>query len=88
MMTRLVDVEDARARLESGELAYAFETSDQQTIVGPACKFGPDYLRHLRTEGRYAENIEQADQLAESRGVAITGIWFVRNDLDSKKQPD
>jgi hypothetical protein len=77
MMTRLVDIEDARARLASGERAYAFETSDRTTIVGPACQFGAGYLQYLRKEGRYAENIEEATQFAEARGAAITGIWFV-----------
>jgi hypothetical protein len=87
MMTRLVEIEDARERLASGEQAYAFETSDQQTIVGPACKFGPAYLRQLRTEGRYADNIEEATQFVEARGAAITGIWFVTDARDLDTSP-
>lgn len=55
MMTSLVDIEDARGRLASGEEAYAFEISDRVTMVGPACGYGADYLRHLRTEGRYGK---------------------------------
>ena len=78
MMTNLVDIEDARIRLASGELPYAFEISDRVTMVGPACGFGKDYLRHLRTEGRYAVSLEEANQLALARGATITGIWFVK----------
>jgi hypothetical protein len=77
MMTHLVDIEDAKARLASGEKAYAFETSDHLTIAGPASRFGPDYLRRLHAEGRYAENIEEATRFAEAIGSAVTGIWFV-----------
>src|SRR6185295_18248 len=62
MMTSLVDIAQAASRLASGEQAYAFEISDRATMVGPACGFGADYLRHLRTEGRYAETLEEANQ--------------------------
>jgi len=78
MMTNLVDIEDARGRLASGEQPYAFEISDRVTMVGPACGFGKDYLRHLQTEGRYAANFEEATQLADARGATIIGIWFVK----------
>jgi hypothetical protein len=78
MMTSLVDIEDAGVRLASGEKPYAFELSDHITMVGPACGFGTDYLRHLRTEGRYAEDLEEAKQIAHRRGVSVTGIWFVK----------
>jgi len=78
MMTSLVDIEDARGRLASGEQPYAFEISDRVTMVGPACGFGTDYLRHLRTEGRYAESFEEANQIADARGATIIGIWFVK----------
>jgi len=47
-------------------------------MMGPACGFGADYLRHLRTQGRYAENLEEANQIIQTRGAAITGIWFVK----------
>jgi len=78
MITSLVDVEIARGRLASGEQPYAFEISDHIMMVGPACGFGADYLRHLRIEGRYAESFEEAIQMADQRGATITGIWFVK----------
>jgi hypothetical protein len=78
MMTSLVDIAQAASRLASGEQAYAFEISDRATMVGPACGFGADYLRHLRTEGRYAETLEEATRVAVARGATITGIWFVK----------
>ena len=78
MMTNLVDIGDARGRLATGEQPYAFEISDRITMVGPACGYGADYLRHLRTEGRYAESLEEATRIADSRGATITGIWFVK----------
>jgi hypothetical protein len=78
MITSLVDIEDARGRLASGEQPYAFEISDNITMVGPACGYGTDYLRHLRVEGRYAENIEEATKIVDARGATITGIWFVK----------
>jgi len=78
MMTNLVDIEDARSRLASGEQPYAFEISDRVTLVGPACGYGKDYLRHLQTEGRYAASFEEATQLAHARGATIIGIWFVK----------
>lgn len=78
MMTSLVDIAQASSRLAAGEQAYAFEISDNITMVGRACGFGTDYLRHLRTEGRYAETLEEATRVAVARGAVITGIWFVR----------
>jgi hypothetical protein len=78
MMTNLVDIEDAMGRLASGEKPYAFEMSDSITMVGPACGYGADYLGHLRTEGRYAESVEEAAQIANTRGATIIGIWFVK----------
>ena len=78
MMTSLVDLEDARGRLEGGEEPYAFQVGEHFTMLGPACRFGSDYLRTLRTEGRYAESFEEATQVADARGATITGIWFVK----------
>jgi hypothetical protein len=78
MMTSLVDIEDARGRLATGEQPYAFEISDNITMVGPACGYGTDYLRNLRLEGRYAESIEEATEIVDARGATITGIWFVK----------
>jgi hypothetical protein len=78
MMTSLVDVANAAGRLASGEQPYAFEMSDRVTMVGPACGYGTDYLRHLKTEGRYAETFEEATRIADARGATIIGIWFVK----------
>jgi len=83
MITNLVDIEDARIRLASGEKPYAFEISDRVTMVGPACGFGTDYLKRLHTEGRYAATIEEATKLAVARGATITGIWFVKQPARS-----
>ena len=85
MMTSLVDIQDAAVRLEAGERAYAFEISDRVTMVGPACGFGADYLSHLRTEGRYAESLEEAYRIAAARGATITGVWFV--SAEQKRDP-
>jgi hypothetical protein len=78
MITSLVNVENAMARLASGEQPYAFVISDHFTMAGPACGFGTDYLFHLRKEGRYAEDIEEATRIAARRGATVTGIWFVK----------
>ena len=78
MITSLVDIEDARGRLASGEQPYAFEISDHVTMVGPACGFGAHYLVYLRTQGRYAESVEEAAEIAVGRGAAVTGIWFIK----------
>ena len=78
MMTNLVDIGDAALRLAAGEQPYAYEVSDRMTMVGPACGYGADYLSHLRTDGRYAESLEEATQIADARGAKIIGIWFVR----------
>ena len=78
MMTSLVDVANAAGRLASGEQPYAFEMSDRVTMVGPACGYGSDYLRHLKTEGRYAETFAEATRIAGARGATIVGIWFVK----------
>lgn len=77
MMTKLVDIEDATGRLAAGEQPYAFEMSDGVTMVGPACGYGTEYLKYLRTQGRYAENVEEASEIANCRSVTLTGIWFI-----------
>lgn len=89
MMTSLVDVKDARVRLATGEQPYAFEMSDHITMVGPACGYGASYLIHLRTEGRFAENLEEATQIAIARGATITGVWFVKakRELEASAPP-
>jgi len=76
--TNLVDIEDAKPRLACGERPYGLEISEKFTLLGPACGFGADYLRKLRTEGRYAETLEEATQIAEGLGASVTGIWFVK----------
>src|SRR5215470_16869997 len=78
MMTSLVDIEDATARLASGEQPYAFETSDCITMVEPACGYGSQHLSQLRTEGRYAESFDEAMRIADARGATVIGIWFVK----------
>jgi len=83
MMTRLVDIEDARGRLAAGEQPYAFEMSDRETMVGPACGYGTEYLKYLRTQGRYAESVEEANAIADRRGATLTGIWFVKPESPS-----
>jgi hypothetical protein len=78
MRTNLVDIEDAKGRLASGEQPYAFVLNNDVTIAGPACGYGADYLLHLREDGRYAESIEEASQIAYATGAIITAIWFVK----------
>ena len=77
MRARLVDIEDSRGRLASGEQPYAYETSDHMMLAGPACGYGAEYLKYLRTQERYAESAEEASEIAGRRGAALTGIWFV-----------
>ena len=78
MMTQLVDIEDAKPRLACGERPYGFQISGNITLLGPACGFGADYLSKLRTEGCYAETLDEAAQIAKKLGVSISGIWFVK----------
>lgn len=80
MMTRLVDIEDAGGRLAAGEQPYAFEISDRIMMAGPACGYGADYLKYLRTQGRYAESVEEAREIADQRGAVLTGIWFAKEN--------
>lgn len=75
--TKLVDVDEAKERLASGEQPYEFELSDKSTILGPTCQFGEHYLQYLRKEGRYAESLAEATEITQARGVSITGVWFV-----------
>ena len=84
MRTRLLDIEDARDRLADGEQPYAFETSDQMMMAGPACGYGVEYLKYLRTQGRYAESAEEASEMADQRGATLTGIWFVSDSRATK----
>jgi hypothetical protein len=80
MIVNLVDIDKALERLVAGEPAYEFETEDRtMRILGPACGFGGDYLKRLRKDGLYADNIEEARQMARARNLTIIGIWFVKS---------
>jgi hypothetical protein len=79
MVVTLIELAEAGERLEAGEQAYEFQTDDKRLrMLGPACGFGPDYLRRLRSEGLYAETLEEAAEHARSKSVALTGVWFVK----------
>jgi hypothetical protein len=79
MRVTLVDMEQAVERLDGGEQAYEFQTEDNSLrMLGPACGFGPDYLRRLRGEGLYAESLEEARAHALTKNVSVTGVWFVK----------
>jgi hypothetical protein len=78
MRTSLVDIEDARGRVASGEQPYAYVLNNDVTIAGPACGYGADYLLRLREDGRYAESMEEASRIAHAAGAAIISVWFVK----------
>ncbi|HKX30273.1 MAG TPA: hypothetical protein VJ302_21465 [Blastocatellia bacterium] len=79
MIVTLVDIEQAADRLAAGEPAYEFQTGDPAIrILGPACGFGLDHLKHLRKEGFYAESFEEATEMARAKATTVTGIWFVK----------
>jgi len=79
MLITLVDIEDAAARLAAGEQPCEYETDDPKIrILGPACGYGADSLRLYREQGKYAENIAEAQAMATARSLTITGIWFVK----------
>lgn len=79
MVISLVDIEEAIARLASGEQPYEFKTSDPKLrILGPACGFGADCLQRYRKDGLYAESIEEAQDMAHAKSATILGVWFVK----------
>ncbi|HZS04909.1 MAG TPA: hypothetical protein VFD58_08755 [Blastocatellia bacterium] len=79
MILNLADIEEAGKRLASGEQPYEFRTSDSTLrIPGPACGFGAEYLQRCRTNGMYAESLEEAQAIAHARNLIITGVWFVK----------
>jgi hypothetical protein len=79
MTITLIDLAEAGERLDSGEQAYEYQTDNKALrILGPACGFGPDYLRRLRKEGLYAETLDEALVYARTKNAALTGVWFVR----------
>ncbi len=79
MTITLIDLPDAGERLNAGDQAYEYQTDNRKLrILGPACGFGPDYLRRLRGEGLYAESLDEAIAHAETKNAALTGVWFVK----------
>jgi hypothetical protein len=82
MVVTLIDLEEATARLAAGEPAYEFMTSNSRLrLLGPACGFGATLLQRYRSEGLYAENLEEATEMARSKQATITGVWFVKREL-------
>jgi hypothetical protein len=79
MTITLIDLAEAGERLDAGEQAYEYQTDNRALrILGPACGFGPDYLRRLRKEGLYAETLDEAIVYAGTKNAALTGVWFVK----------
>jgi hypothetical protein len=78
MKITLVNLKDAKERLATDEQPYAFQISDDTMVLGPACRFGANYLQDLRTKGGYAESFEEATQLSDAKGALIIGIWFLK----------
>lgn len=79
MRTILVDIDEAAERLTAGEQPYEYKTEDSALhIYGPACGFGPERLRIYREQGQYAESIAEAQEMARTRSLIVTGIWFVK----------
>jgi hypothetical protein len=80
MLVTLIEMEEALARLSAGELAYEYMTTDPQLrLLGPACPFGPTILQGYRQDGLYAENLEEATEMAGRKGAEVTGIWFIKH---------
>ena len=81
MVVNLIDLEEATARLAAGELPYEFMTSNPRLrLLGPACGFGASLLQRYRSEGLYAESLEEANEMARSKQATITGVWFVKRE--------
>jgi hypothetical protein len=79
MTITLIDLAEAGERLDVGEQAYEYQTDNKALrILGPACGFGPDYLRRLQKKGLYAETLDEAITHARTKNAALTGIWFVK----------
>ncbi len=79
MIVILIDLEQACERLAAGEDAYEYQTENHALrILGPACGFGAEYLRRLRTDGLYAESLDEAQAQAQARNAVLTGVWFVK----------
>jgi hypothetical protein len=81
MVVNLIDLEEATARLATGELPYEFMTSNPRLrLLGPACGFGVTLLQRYRSEGLYAETLEEANEMARTKQATITGVWFVKRE--------
>lgn len=79
MLITLIDIDDAVARLATGEQAYEYKTEDPKLrILGPACGFGASILQIYREQGQYAESIDEAQEMAQSKNLTVTGVWFIR----------
>lgn len=79
MVVVLLDIEEAKERLATGDQPYEFKTGNPEVrIFGPACGFGADCLQRYRQDGMYRENFAEAQDLAQARSTTVTGIWFVK----------
>lgn len=79
MLVTLVDLNDAEERMAAGEHAYEYKTEDPRLrILGPACGFGADCLQIYREQGQYAESIAEAQAMARTKSLTVTGVWFVK----------
>ena len=79
MTITLIDLAEAGERLDAGEQAYEYQTDNKALrLLGPACGFGPDYLRRLQKERLYAETLDEAIAHARTKNAALTGVWFVK----------
>jgi hypothetical protein len=79
MAITLIDLAEVGEPLDAGEQAYEYQTDNKALrILGPACGFGPEYLRRLRKEGLYAETLDEAIVHAGTKKAALTGVWFVK----------
>lgn len=79
MLITLVDIEDAVERIAAGEHAYEYKTQHPKLrILGPACGFGASILQIYREQGQYAESVAEAQEMAHSKNLTVTGVWFVK----------
>jgi hypothetical protein len=87
MVVTLIDLEEAAARLAAGELAYEFMTSNPRLrLLGPACGFGASLLQSYRSEGLYAETLEEANEMARRKQATLTGVWFIKRTARTDEQ--
>lgn len=87
MVVTLIDLEEAAARLAAGELPYEFMTSNPRLrLLGPACGFGASLLQSYRSEGLYAETLEEANEMARRKQATVTGVWFIKRTAHTDEQ--